>query len=151
MYICAGLIQTWPLKNEIRHNGLIFDIVGNRVDVAVTPDSACSSCKAAAMCVVSDTEDKVISVVTEHPEIYEIGEQVEVAVGRGMGVKAVLLAYVVPFMVLLAALLALIGAGAGEVAAGLLSLGAVGIYYICLYFFRKHIESEIVFKINKLK
>ncbi|MCC8019972.1 MAG: SoxR reducing system RseC family protein [Rikenellaceae bacterium] len=139
------------MKNEIRHNGLIFDIVGNRVDVAVTPESACAACKAAAMCMVSDKEEKVVSVLTEHPEIYEIGEQVEVAVGRGMGVKAVLLAYVVPFVVLLTALLSFLGAGAGEVSAGLLSLGAVVLYYACLYFFRKHIESEIVFKINKIK
>lgn len=139
------------MKKEIKHKGLIFDIVGNRIDVAVTPESACAACRAAAMCVISDKEEKVVSVVSEHPKIFSIGEEVEVTVGRGMGVKAVVLAYVVPFAVLLATLLFLISSGAGEPVAGLGALAAVGIYYLGLVFFRKHIESEIIFKINKIQ
>ncbi|MCD8073115.1 MAG: SoxR reducing system RseC family protein [Alistipes sp.] len=138
------------MKNYISHKGLIFDIVGNRIDVSVTPESACASCKAAAMCTMSESTEKVISVVSDHPSFFRVGEQVRVSVATGMGVKAVVLAYVLPFLVLLFSLIGLLSAGLPEPTAGLLSLGAVALYYICLYFFRTHIERELIFKIDKI-
>ncbi|MCC8035646.1 MAG: SoxR reducing system RseC family protein [Rikenellaceae bacterium] len=138
------------MKNDITHKGLIFDIVGNRIDVSVTPDNACAGCKAAAICTISETADKVVSVISDHPEYFEIGEEVIVSVGRGMGVRAVILAYVIPFLVLLFTLIGLLSADVSEPTAGLISLGAIAMYYSVLYFFRNRIERELIFKINKI-
>ncbi|MCD7969145.1 MAG: SoxR reducing system RseC family protein [Alistipes sp.] len=138
------------MKNEITHTGLVFDIVGKRIDVAVTPQTECASCKAASLCVAGQSGEKIVSAITEHPEFFSVGEQVRVSAQRGMGIKAVFLAYILPFIVLMAVLIILTSAGSDEAVAGLAALAAVAVYYICLYFFRHSIEREIIFKIDKV-
>ena len=128
---------------------MVFDIVGKRIDVSIEAREACASCKVKNVCGMGESEQKIVSVMAENPAVFHIGEEVIVSVGQGMGLKAVVLAYVVPFALLLCTLLILLEAGIEEALAGLFSLGAVALYYCVLYFFRKKIEREIVFKIRK--
>ena len=62
--------------------------------------------------------------------------------------KAVMLSYVAPLIVLLAVIIALGALGAGELLSGLIGLGAVGLYYFLLWLFRKRIRREYVFTIK---
>lgn len=99
---------------------------------------------------MSETEEKVVTIFTSDAPAYREGEQVMVSVTRNMGLRAVFLAYVVPFLVLLASLLILLEAGLSEAAAGLISLGILALYYIVLWLMRRRIEREINFNIRKL-
>ena len=67
-----------------------------------------------------------------------------------MGLKAVFCAYMLPFLLVLTALLILLQTGSREVVAGTVSLCILGIYYLVLYLFRSKLSKEIVFKIKKL-
>lgn len=137
-------------NEEIRHRGVIFDISGRRIDVAVKQEDACGSCKAKSVCAVGESGERIVSVMSEVPGIYQVGEEVEVSTSKVMGVKAVMYAYVFPFFVMLVILLALLELGASESAAGLSALGGVILYYIVLYFFRNKLERTIIFKIHKI-
>lgn len=127
-----------------------MSINGERIDVSILSESACATCKVKSACGMSETEEKVVSIFTHDAPAYRVGEQVVVSVTRNMGLRAVFLAYVVPFLVLLVSLLVLLEAGLSEAAAGLISLGVLALYYIVLWLMRRRIEREINFNIRKL-
>ena len=66
-----------------------------------------------------------------------------------MGIKSVVLAYVVPLIVLCAVLLGAVAAGVGQGLAALLSLVGVACYYAVLYLLRGRMENTIKFIITK--
>ena len=69
---------------------------------------------------------------------------------RNVILKAVFFAYMLPFLLVLTALLILLQTGSREVVAGTVSLCILGTYYLVLYLFRSKLSKEIVFKIKKL-
>ena len=102
------------------------------------------------MCGAGESADKIVEVDTPSAAAYRAGEEVEVALQRkGMGAESVLLAYVAPFFVLMALLVALVAAGAGEGVAALSAIGGVLLYYGVLYLLRDKIRKEIKFTITK--
>ena len=66
-----------------------------------------------------------------------------------MGMKAVLAAYAVPLVILLAICVSMSYAGVHEVYAGLAGLAGVAVYYLALYFMRNRISKDYVFRIRK--
>ncbi len=138
-------------SEEIGHRGVIVDISGRQIDVSVKPEDACGSCKAKGICAVGDGGERIISVMSEVPGMFEVGEEVEVSTSRIMGIKAVICAYVYPLFIMLVLLLALLEAGTSETVAGLSAIGGVVLYYLALlFFFRRRLEKTIIFKIHKI-
>lgn len=137
-------------NEEIRHRGVILDICGRRIDVSVKPEDACGSCKAKSVCAVGDGGERIVSVMSDIPHMYTVGEEVEISTAKIMGVKAVIYAYVIPFVIMLFLLLALLDFGASESTAGLSAICGVVTYYIVLFFFRRKLEKTIIFKIHKI-
>lgn len=138
------------MSGAIEHSGTVIAVEDGRVDVELSVGDACGACSAKILCGMGEREGKVVNVFTSMARYYAVGEQVEVSVERYMGVKAVVYAYIVPFVLMLAVLLILFGIGADDLTAGLSCLGAVGIYYLVFYFFRHRFEKEITFKIRKI-
>jgi sigma-E factor negative regulatory protein RseC len=116
----------------------------------MTVESACAMCKVKSICGMSEQENKIVSVATDYPEAFSMDEEVMISVSKGMGMKAVTLAYIVPFFVLLGSLLVMTETGVSEATAGLTALGVTAVYYLFLYIFRNKIEREIIFKIHKI-
>lgn len=151
LYICApSNLKNTCVSNLVEHKGIIIAIEDRRIDVSIVAESACGSCKVKNVCGMSEAEEKVVSVGVEHTQYFEVGEQVDVLISQGMGMKAVTAAYIVPFFILLGSLIILLETGAGEVVAGLTSLGLVMVYYLLLYLNRRRIEKEIILKIRKI-
>lgn len=138
------------VDKPIEHIGKVLFVEGDRIDVEMTVESACSTCKAAKACGMGESKDKVVSLLTATASHYEAGDEVMVSIEKRMGIKAATYAYIFPFFVMLIVLFALFEAGFAETVAGLSALGAVAIYYIGLYFFRHRIEKEIIFKLRKI-
>lgn len=118
-----------------------------RVDAEMTVSSACGSCKAKAVCGGSESQTRLISAYTEHPEIYKVGDEVTISIEQIMGYKAILYSYIVPLVVMLAVLL-LTHSRYGDLVAGLSALGACAVYYVVLAFFRKRLERVVVFSVK---
>ena len=135
----------------IKHDGIVIAVNGDgTVRVRIVQTSACASCKAKAMCASAESKEK---------EILAIGDEAEVMVQQKMGWKAVLLAYILPFVVMMAVIvlgnqaIRLLGAEAmgknGEAIIGTAALCAMGVYYIVLGFFKDKIQKDFSFTARK--
>jgi sigma-E factor negative regulatory protein RseC len=134
----------------LEHKGVVTAVSDGLVEVEFAVQSACSECKAHALCGVASGEKRFVTISDPMASYYAVGEEVMISVSEGMGMKAATWAYIVPFFVLLGSLLLTLHFGLSETVAGLISLGLVAVYYVCLWFFRKRIERDIVFKIRKI-
>ena len=137
------------VNGNLEHKGIVLNVSGERVDVSILSESACATCKVKGACGMSEAEEKVVSILPPDAPAYRAGERVVVSVTRNMGLRAVFLAYVVPFLLLLASLLILLETGLSEAVAGLVSLGVLAFYYVVLWLVRRRIEHEINFNIRK--
>lgn len=116
--------------------------------VVFVSHAACSSCKAASVCGLSDAEEKTLQLPTDPYARYAVGDEVRILLKASMGIKAVWLGYFLPLLVLLAVALGLIALGVGQLAAGLAGIGAVALYYLVLWLFRERLRSEYVFTLE---
>lgn len=133
---------------EISHIGKIVAIDADFITVEIVAESACATCHAAGMCGTADATHKAITVPANVGN-WAVGQEVQVLLKRSMGFKAVWLAYAIPLAVLLAVLLGLNAAGVGELASGLVAIGAVALYYLVLLLFRDKLRNEYSFYIKE--
>ena len=133
---------------EISHIGKIVAIDADFITVEIVAESACATCHAAGICGTADATHKAITVPATVGN-WAVGQEVQVLLKRSMGFKAVWLAYAIPLAVLLAVLLGLNAAGVGELASGLVAIGAVALYYLVLLLFRDKLRNEYSFYIKE--
>ena len=138
----------WAMGEEIRHTGIVLRVEGEKAQVEIVQTSACSACKAKSMCMSAESQQKIIDAVMEEP--LQAGDRVEVVVRERLAWKAVLLAYILPFAVMLAviALLDLL-TDWSEAITGTLSLCAIALYYIVLSGFKNRLQREFSFTARK--
>ena len=79
----------------------------------------------------------------------DVGEEVELVLQEATGMKAVLLAYVIPLLILLILCVSLSYVNMNELYAGLAGLAGVLVYYLVLYLVRNRISGDYVFRIRK--
>ena len=135
--------------DRIEHSGVVERVDSGRVFVEITSQSACGGCSARAACGMSEATRKVIEVRTQDAGLYAPGDRVVVAVTRHMGTTAVVLAYVVPFLVLICMVVAALAVGMSEGWAALAGLVSVVLYFGALWLGRRRIEEKIHFTISK--
>ena len=138
----------------IKHDGIVIAVNSNgTVRVRIVQTSACASCKAKAMCASAESKEKELTAFTVHncsgSEV-KVGDEVVVMVQQKMGWKAVLLAYVLPFAVMMSVVAVGNGVlGVREEVIGTAALCAMGVYYIVLGFFKDKIQKEFSFTARK--
>lgn len=137
------------MEELIRHTGVVTSIHGEMAHVTITQTSACSACKARSMCMSSESKQKEMDVIMLEP--MQAGDKVEVEVRERLAWKAVLLAYIMPFIVMMAVLGTLdITTMLSEAITGSISLGAIALYYLVLHMFRGRLQKQFVFTARKL-
>lgn len=134
---------------SISHTGTITAVGKGTIEVAVRPEGACGSCHARTVCGASGNEDRKMTVPVINSADFSEGETVEVSIEKTMGVKAVLLAYVTPFVIMFAVLLIMLQTGFSELSAGISALAAVALWYMVLGMLRRKLDKEIIFKVHK--
>lgn len=134
--------------DEVSHKGRITAIGPDFTTVEILRTSACGECRAKSFCGMGESQTKTVLVPTDGFAMHSEGEEVEVCIKRTMGLKAVWISYVIPLMVLLAAVLAVPSTGAGELATGLTAIGAVALYYLVIFLLRGRLNNEFVFYIK---
>ena len=142
----------------IKHDGIIIALNEDGTAlVRIVQTSACAACKAKAMCASAESAEKEMTVVllgengkvkTENnsTQSYHVGDTVEVMVQQKMGWKAVVLAYLLPFFVMLAVML--IGNAiwaVREEILGTVALCAMAVYYLVLGMFKDKLQKEFSF------
>ena len=133
----------------IRHEGVVVSINGDKAHVQIVQTSACSACKARSMCMSSESQQKEMDVMMLEP--MQVGDKVEVEVRERLAWKAVLLAYILPFIVMLA-IIAILDCTTdwSEAVVGTLSLCGIALYYIGLSVFKHRLQTQFSFTARKL-
>ncbi|MEE0920867.1 MAG: SoxR reducing system RseC family protein [Paludibacteraceae bacterium] len=148
----------------IKHDGIIIALNEDGTAlVRIVQTSACAACKAKAMCASAESAEKEMTVVLLGGEQWAVGNEVEVMVQQKMGWKAVVLAYLLPFFVMLAVMfigngLLAMGDGATgllgdeakrEAVLGTVALCAMALYYLVLGIFKDKLQKEFSFTARK--
>ena len=151
----------------IKHDGIIIALNEDGTAlVRIVQTSACAACKAKAMCASAESAEKEMTVTllmdngrpmgygvldADKPLLeYKVGDAVEVMVQQKMGWKAVVLAYLLPFFVMLAVML--IGNAiwaVREEILGTVALCAMALYYLVLGMFKDKLQKEFSFTARK--
>ena len=136
-------------REEITHSGKILEVTPSQILVQIEARSACASCHASALCGMSESEQKIVSVPATLKDNFLPGQEVDVVLKASMGHKAVWLAYCIPLVVLLAVMFNALRAGASELAAAGLGLLATAVYYFVIWLVRDRLCTEYNFIIRK--
>ena len=138
LYLCTLFMV---MEELIRHTGVVLSTSGNMAHVEIVLTSACSACKAKSMCMSAESQQKQMDVVMLEP--LQPGDRVEVMVRERLAWKAVLLAYILPFIVMLAVIAILdFATDWSEAVIGTLSLCAIALYYIGLSVFKHRLQTQ---------
>ena len=133
----------------IKHDGIVIAVYEDgTVLVRIVQTSACASCKAKAMCASAESVEKELKAMGDGQ--LAKGDEVEVMVQQKMGWKAVVLAYMLPFFVMLAVLF--IGNAiwvVREEVLGTVALCALALYYLVLGMFKDKLQKEFSFTARK--
>lgn len=134
--------------DAIRHNGIITRMDHDYYYVSIVSQSACASCHAKGACNVTDLNEEIVEVPRNGDESRSVGDQVQVAMRRSLGTKAVMLGYVFPFMIVLVTMILLVALTGNEGLAGVVSLLVLVPYYIGLHYYRNHLKRTFTFSIQ---
>ena len=135
-------------SSEISHRGRIVSITPELTTVQIVSESACAACHARGLCSLGDSKVKEVELPTRGWDNYRVGDEVSVVLRASMGHKAVWLAYVLPLVVMVAALLGTHAAGGSELLAGGVAIGAVALWYLVLWLLRGRLRNEYIFNIK---
>ena len=135
-------------SSEISHRGRIVSITQEVTTVQIVSESACSACHAKGLCSLGDSTVKEVELPTRGWDNYQVGDEVSVVLQASMGHKAVWLAYVLPLVLMAAALLVTLSAGGSELLAGGVAIAAVALWYAVLWLLRDRLRNEYIFNIK---
>ncbi len=136
-------------EKEIEYEGIICSLSERNAIVEILNKSACAACNAKGLCVASDVKKKHIEVIIEEGETFAAGERVNLVAQERMGLTAVLLAYVVPLVLMVAVLIGCNAAGIDDSKGGMMAIAVLIPYYIVLWLMRGRIRKQFVFRIKK--
>lgn len=134
--------------SRIKHEGIIQSIDGKGFHVQIVQMAACTSCKVASQCQMSDKKVKVVDVDNPGTTGFNVGDKVVVYTEETMGFRAVLLAFLIPFLILVGVLVVVMAVTHNEVAAALAGILALVPYFIFLSFRKDAIRKQFQFKIE---
>ena len=137
------------MADIIKHRGVVEKVDGSHVVVRIVQTSACSACSAKGLCNASESKEKQIDIYGVQGS-YQIGDKVVVCGTTSMGMRAVLLAFGVPLLVLLLALFVTMRVTDGDaLLSALVALLAVMPYYLVIYLMKDKLNKTFSFVIEK--
>lgn len=130
----------------IRHEGIIESLGAEGCTVRILQASACSSCSARQLCRSSESKEKLVEVKGHYPTLH-VGDRVMLVGSVRQGLRASVLAYVVPLIIMLAVLF-LVTHHYGEKLGALAALLALALYYGVLFLLKDKLAGQFSFRIE---
>ena len=132
------------MGHRISHEGIITSINEDEVQVKILSKSSCGSCNIKGACNMSEMQEKIIP----KDKNLSIGQEVKVSMGLGQANKAVVFAYVIPLIILVAMIFILNGLKIEEGLNALISIGSLIPYYLILFLFRNRLKRRFEYEIH---
>lgn len=135
------------MSDSISHEGIVEHVAEGCVRVRIVQTAACAGCKAKSMCTASETMVKEIEAQAVEP--MAVGDNVIVEVSKKLGWKAVLIAFIIPFLILLLAVALLPRWIGNEAIVGTIALCLLAPYYLIVHKFDDRLRKEYQFVVRK--
>lgn len=132
------------MQNTIEHQGVIISIDGKVVHVKIEQTSACASCHVKSVCGASEKSEKIVDANIMDASL-KIGDQVTVIGQKSLGIQAILLAYVLPFIVIVSMLFIVNIFTTNELVIGTCALASLIPYFAILRLMRNKIQAKFQF------
>lgn len=127
--------------------GIIESLEGEKAWIRIECRSACAACHAREGCLPSDIKDKLIEAPLNDRK-FEPGQPVTVTAHKLLAYKAVFWGYILPFIIVISALIVFLLLNFSESKAGIISLLLLLPYYYILYLLKDTFKKKFVFEIN---
>ena len=137
-------------NNTIKHLGIVENIQGSHLSVRIVQTSACAACSVKGHCTSADSKDKIIDIIDTAAASYQVGENVMVVGETSMGMQAVALAFIIPFVLLIFTLFLFMALIENELYAALLSLAVLVPYYYILWLNKTRLKQKFSFTIKPI-
>ena len=137
-------------NNTIKHLGIVENIQGSHLSVRIVQTSACAACSAKGHCSSADSKDKIIDIIDTAASSYRVGEKVMVSGETSMGMMAVVLAFIIPFILLIFSLFLFMALMENELYSALLSLAILIPYYFILWLNKTRLKQKFSFTIKPI-
>lgn len=132
------------MQNTVEHQGVIISIDGKVAHVKIEQTSACASCHVKSVCGASEKSEKIIDANLLDTSL-KIGDQVTVIGQKSLGIQAILLAYVLPFIVIVSMLFIVNIFTTNELVIGTCALASLIPYFAILRLMRNKIQAKFQF------
>lgn len=136
------------MGDSIRHRGKVEKVERDRVFVRLEEEVACSACQARKGCLASEGKETVIAV-DDGSGRYSVNEEVTVSIQSAAGLRAAVVAFVIPLACVIVALTAGTVKSGSEIIGGLTGLAVLIPYYLILYVLRDKVKKRFVFTLSK--
>jgi sigma-E factor negative regulatory protein RseC len=137
-------------NKTIEHEGIVKEINKDSVVVNFSQISACSACHAKGVCGASSIKEQKINI-SKTTDSFQIGEKVTIILHESLGLKAVLVGYIIPLILFLAVLITLQALTINELIIGIASISSFIPYYFILFLLKNKIDKTFCFTIKKYK
>ncbi len=134
------------MGERIEHTGVVESVEGGKVCVQIERQSACAGCHARDLCSI-DKKKQVLTLEMGAP--VKKGDVVTVVGEGSLGMRAVVLAFGVPLVLMVLVMFLVSRQGAGEVMVAVSAIGMFLVYYIVLYAFRSRLERKFRFSYER--
>ncbi|MBK3517068.1 SoxR reducing system RseC family protein [Carboxylicivirga marina] len=131
----------------IEHEGIVTELNPQHIKVRIVNESACASCHAKGSCTAADLQDKLIDIYQSETG-FQTGQKVMLMGKKSLAPKAVLLAYIYPILLILAALISTFFITGNELLAGGLALAILVPYYAGIYLLKDKLKRTFSFTIK---
>lgn len=134
----------------VEQKGIVIKKQEDKLVVKIEQKSTCSSCHARGACTSLDKKDKEIEITTKDVENYNIGDEVIITISTKLGMKAVLIAFVLPLiLIVLALFLSIKIFSLSQSLSALISLLVLSAYYFLLYKQNLFLSKQFNFTIKE--
>lgn len=132
----------------IRQSATVIRVDATQIEVEVCRPEACAACKAKSVCSEGGGQGKRMTLANDG-QGYQLGEQITLVMRRSAGLKAVVIAYLVPVILVVAALLVFQTVQIKETVAAISTLVLLGLYFLVIRLLRGRLNRELTIEIEK--
>jgi len=137
------------MEHTIEHSGVIERIEGHHLFVRVAQQSACSGCRARSLCMPTGGNGQIVEVAASNPELHHLNDPVVISGQQSLGMEAAALAFVIPLLLVVSAIVFATWMHWDESISALVGLLLLLPYYASLYLLRDHLRKKFVFTIKE--
>lgn len=139
------------MSHQIVHQGTVASITGDSMQVRITQRAACSECSVSAHCHIAEQKEKLVDVNhVKDIRRFRVGETVLLTFAEQSGMRAVMLAFVVPFLIVVVAVFGCSLFTDSEPVMAYTGILFLIPYYIILYLLRNRLKENFTFHVEKL-